>query len=129
MAGNGFMSKTQFKMLAGIAAAAVAVGVAGCGGGSGGDGYTQRSIRTGFVKAADLGKGAIEFEDTGAAGHIIYTPEDSVPTCPYVQRADDVPPGLVAAVELTGGNATGRFIVAPQNPKIGSPPVVTQGAV
>jgi hypothetical protein len=127
------MSKTQSKRLAAVVTAAVAFAfafaLAGCGGGSGDEGYTQRSIRTGFVKPADLGKGTIEFEDTGAAGHIIYTPEDSVPTCPYVQRADDAPAGMIAAVELQGGNATGRFIVAPQNPRRGSPPVVTQGAV
>jgi hypothetical protein len=72
----------------------------------------------------------IAFEDTGVAGHIIYTPEDSVPTCPYVQRADDAPvDAMTPAVELQGGNSTGRFIVGPQNPRRGSPPVVTQGAV
>jgi hypothetical protein len=106
--------------------------VAGCGGGAG-DGqpaYTQRSIKSGFVKPADLGKGTIAFEDTGVAGHIIYTPEDSVPTCPYVQRADDAPvDAMTPAVELQGGNSTGRVIVGPQNPRHDSPPVVTQGAV
>ena len=105
------------------------IAVAGCGGGSGQPAYTQRSIKSGFVKPADLGKGVIEFEDTGAAGHIIYTPEDSVPTCPYAQRADDAPAGTTAAVQLQGGNATGRWIVGPTNPKRGAPPAVTQGAV
>ena len=72
----------------------------------------------------------IAFEDNGVAGHIIYTPEDSIPTCPYVQRADDAPvDAMTPAVELQGGNSTGRFIVGPQNPSQGSPPVVTQGAV
>ena len=78
--------------------------------------FTQESIKTGFVKPADLGKDMIEFEDTGVAGHIIYTPEDSVPTCPYAQRADDAPAGTTAAVQLQGGNATGRWIVGPNNP-------------
>jgi len=52
-----------------------------------------------------------------------------VPTCPYVQRADDAPADSTAAVELQGGNATGRFIVGPSPPTDNSPPVVTQGAV
>src|SRR4051794_41698343 len=125
------MSTSASRTLAAIVAAALAL--TGCGGGSGGDapGYTQRSIKKGFVKPADLGgRGVIAFEDTGVAGHIIYTPEDSVPTCPYVQRADDAPvDAMTPAVELQGGNPTGRFIVGPQNPRRGSPPVVTQGAV
>jgi hypothetical protein len=113
--------------LAAIVAAALAL--AGCGG-SDSSGFTQRSIKTGFVKPADLGgKGIIEFEDNGVAGHIIYTPEDSVPTCPYVQRADDAPRGTLASVELQGGNSTGRFIVGPNQVKREAPPVVTQGAV
>jgi hypothetical protein len=112
--------------LAAIVAAAIAL--AGCGGSDSPD-YTQRSIRSGFIKPADLGKGMIEFEDDGVAGHIIYTPEDSVPTCPYVQRADDAPRGSTAAVQLQGGNSTGRFVVGPQDPREDSPPVVTQGAV
>ena len=121
------MSKTASRSFAAVVVATIAI--AGCGGGSEKPAYTQRSIKSGFVKPADLGKGTIAFEDTGVAGHIIYTPEDSVPTCPYVQRADDAPAGMVAAVELQGGNATGRFIVGPTNPKRGAPPVVTQGAV
>ena len=52
-----------------------------------------------------------------------------MPTCPYAQRADDAPAGTTAAVQLQGGNATGRFIVGPNNPRRGAPPVVTQGAV
>jgi hypothetical protein len=124
----GTMSKTASSTLAAIVAATVAL--TGCGGGgSGSSGYTKSSIRTGFVKPADIGKGAIEFEDDGVAGHIIYTPEDSVPTCPYAQRADDAPRGTTAAVQLQGGNSTGRWIVGLSNPQPGAPPVVTQGAV
>ena len=114
-----------------VAAIVIAtIAVAGCGGASQPT-FTQRSIKTGFVKPADLGgKGVIAFEDTGVSGHIIYTPEDSVPTCPYVQRADDAPvDAMIPAVELQGGNSTGRFIVGPQNPRRGAPPAVTQGAV
>jgi hypothetical protein len=114
----------------GLAAIVAAIALAGCGGSDRPD-YTQSTIKSGFVKPADLGgKNVIAFEDTGVAGHIIYTPEDSVPTCPYVQRADDAPiDAMTPAVELDGGNSTGRFIVGPQNPQRGSPPVVTQGAV
>jgi hypothetical protein len=125
--GKGFMGKTASSTLAAILAATIAL--AGCGGGNDSSGYTQRSIRTGFVKPADLGKGTIAFADTGVAGHIIYTPEDSVPTCPYVQRADTVSNGVQPAVELDGGNPTGRFIVGPPNPDRSPIPVVTQGAV
>ena len=111
-------------------AAIAAIAIAGCGGGGDSSGFTQGSIRTGFVKPADLGgSGIIEFQDDGVAGHIIYTPEDSVPTCPYAQRADDAPRGTTAAVQLQGGNSTGRWIVGPNNPRRGAPPVVTQGAV
>jgi hypothetical protein len=106
-----------------------AVALAGCGGDESA-GFTKDSIKTGFVKPADLGsKGIIEFEDTGVAGHIIYTPEDSIPTCPYVQRADDAPTGTKAAVQLQGGNSTGRFIVGPNMPSNDTPPAVTQGAL
>ena len=110
---------------------AAVLALAGCGGGGGdSSGYTETSIKTGFVKPADLGgSGIIEFQDDGVAGHIIYTPEDSVPTCPYAQRADDAPTGTTAAVQLQGGNSTGRWIVGPNNPRRGAPPVVTQGAV
>jgi hypothetical protein len=38
-------------------------------------------------------------------------------------------PDLDAAVQLQGGNATGRWIVGPNNPRRDAPPVVTQGAV
>jgi hypothetical protein len=121
------MSKTASRNFAAIVAAVIAL--AGCGG-SDSSGYTARSIKTGFVKPADLGgKNIIEFEDDGVAGHIIYTPEDSVPTCPYAQRADDAPRGTTAAVQLQGGNSTGRWIVGPNNPTRDAPPVVTQGAV
>jgi hypothetical protein len=109
---------------------AAVLALAGCGGGSDSPGYTQDSIKTGFVKPADLGgKNIIEFQDDGVAGHIIYTPEDSVPTCPYAQRADDAPRGTTAAVQLQGANSTGRWIVGPNTPTRDAPPVVTQGAV
>ena len=110
---------------------AAVLALAGCGGGGGdSSGYTETSIKTGFVKPADLGgKNIIEFQDDGVAGHIIYTPEDSVPTCPYAQRADDAPRGTTAAVQLQGGNSTGRWIVGPNSPTRDAPPVVTQGAV
>src|SRR4051794_35723527 len=122
------MSKTASSTLAAIAA--VTIALAGCGGGADSPGFTQRSIRTGFVKPADLGgENIIELEDNGVAGHIIYTPEDSVPTCPYVQRADDAPANSTAALELQGGNSTGRWIVGPNQVTQQSPPVVTQGAV
>jgi hypothetical protein len=53
-----------------------------------------------------------------------------VPTCPYVQRADDAPvDSMIPAVELQGGNSTGRWIVGPDQPRPGAAPVVTQGAV
>jgi hypothetical protein len=105
------------------------IAVAGCGGGDS-PGYTKASIRTGFVKPADLGgRNIVEFQDDGVAGHIIFTPEDSVPTCPYAQRADDAPRGTTAAVQLQGGNSTGRWVVGPNTPTDDAPPVVTQGAV
>jgi hypothetical protein len=115
----------------GAALAAAAFALAGCGGGSdSSSGFTESSIRAGFVKPADLGgKNIIEFQDDGVAGHIIYTPEDSVPTCPYAQRADDAPTGTKAAVQLQGSNSTGRWIVGPNSPRRESPPVVTQGAL
>jgi hypothetical protein len=101
----------------------------GCGGGSDTPRYTERSIQRGFVTAADIGKGAISFKDPEHGTHIIYTPPDIVPTCPYAQRADDVSGQVDAAVQLDGGNATGRFIVGPPNPERTPLPVVTQGAV
>ena len=97
--------------------APLTLAMAGCGGGASDEpAYTQESIKSGFVKPADLGKDVIEFEDTGVAGHIIYTPEDSVPTCPYAQRADDAPAGTTAAVQLQGGNATGPLDRRPEQP-------------
>lgn len=116
------------------AAGAIAAGVlAGCSAGTPEPvtkpPYTVETIRSGFVGAADLGEGAIAFEDDDHASHTIYTPPNSIPTCPYVQRSDDVQVPVEAAVEPVGGNPTGRFIVAP--PKVGPQtlPVVTQGAV
>jgi hypothetical protein len=112
---------------------AACVALAACGGGSsgsGGDGkYTVRSVKRGFVTKADLGKNLIALQDTEHSNHIIYTPTDSIPTCPYVQRADTVTDGTRAAIELDGGNSTGRFIVGPPNPDRSPIPVVTQGAV
>ena len=112
--------------------AAVLALVPRCGGGGGdSSGYTQTSIKTGFVKPADLGgKNMIEFEDDGVAGHIIYTPEDSVPTCPYVQRADDAPatrrppPSSCRAATRPAAGSSART-ARPRD----APPVVTQGAV
>jgi hypothetical protein len=105
----------------------------GCGNGASGDRvrppFTDKSIRTAFVAAADLGKGAVQFEDSGHGSHIIYTPPDTVPTCPYVQRADNVTATVQPAVQLDGGNPTGRFIVAAANTAKTPLPVVTQGAV
>src|SRR5262245_55133649 len=109
---------------------AATIALAGCGGGNDSPAFTPRSVRTGLVKPGDTGgKNIIEFEDNGVAGHIIYTPEDSVPTCPYVQRADDAPGNSIAALELQGGNSTGRWIVGPNQVTDTAPPVVTQGAV
>ena len=46
------------------AVVAAALVLAGCGGGAGdAPGYTQESIKAGFVKPADLGKDVIAFED------------------------------------------------------------------
>src|SRR5262249_61647058 len=89
------------------------VALAACGGGSGSGGdatYTVRSIKRGFVTRADLGKDLLAFQDTEHSNHIIYTPTDSVPTCPYVQRADTVTNGVQPSIELDGGNSTARFI-------------------
>jgi hypothetical protein len=110
---------------------AACLALAACGGGAGGAGprYTVRSVQRGFVTKADLGRGLVAFQDTEHSNHIIYTPTDSVPTCPYVQRADTVTDGTQPAVELDGGNPTGRFIVGPPNPDRSPIPVVTQGAV
>lgn len=102
--------------------------LAACGGSSATT-FTQSSIRAGLVKPADLGKGTIQIQDQGQGGHIIFTPEDSVPTCPYVQRADDVKNVVQAGLELAGGNSIGRWIVGPPNPNASPLPVVTQGAL
>jgi hypothetical protein len=108
----------------------VLVVLAGCGGSSDNTPrYTAESIRSGFVKPADVGKGAVEFEDEGHGSHVNYTPEGTVPTCPYVQRADDTEGVVEAAVELPAGNPTGRFIVAPSDPRGNPLPIVTQGAL
>jgi hypothetical protein len=121
------------RVAAAVLAVALACGVlAGCGGGSGGSGlqYTVRSVKAGFVRKADLGgNGILAIQDTEHSNHIIYTPTDSVPTCPYSQRADDLTHHVEAALELNGGNSTGRFILGPQDPRRRQVPVVTQGAV
>ncbi|GII34276.1 hypothetical protein [Planotetraspora mira] len=91
--------------------------------------YTVNSIRSGLVSPSDLGKGATEFEDTDHASHVIYTPPNSIPTCPYVQRSEDAQVDVQPAIEPVGGNPTGRFIVGPQRVGPSSLPVVTQGAV
>jgi hypothetical protein len=113
-------------------AAALALALGACGGGSDNptaSSYTARSIRAGFVKPADVGTGAFQIQDNEHSNHIIYTPTDSVPTCPYVQRADDVQAVVQPALELQGGNSTGRFIIGPKDPLHHPLPVVTQGAV
>ena len=51
--------------------------------------YTVDSVRSGLVSPSDLGEGASEFKDNGHASHVVYTPPNSIPTCPYVQRSDD----------------------------------------
>jgi hypothetical protein len=112
-------------------AAVLAVALAACGGSDkpAASSYTARSIKAGFVKPADVGRGAFQIEDDEHSNHIIYTPIDSVPTCPYVQRADDVQGVVQPALELKGGNSTGRFIIGPKDPLHHPLPVVTQGAV
>jgi hypothetical protein len=121
--------------LAVAAAAAVLASatLAGCGAHSGKElthpPYTVNSIHLGFATIKDIGKGAIQVEDSEHGSHVIYTPPNSVPTCPYVQRADDTTVEVQPAVELVGGNPTGRFIVGPSNPEKSTLPVVTQGAV
>jgi hypothetical protein len=119
------------RRTASLLAACLALAACGGGGSGGGAGtqYTVRSIKRGFVDRADLGRGLIAFQDTEHSNHIIYTPTDSIPTCPYVQRADTVTNGVQPAIELDGGNPTGRFIVGPPNPDRSPIPVVTQGAV
>lgn len=117
---------------AAIAAGVFAIGVlAGCSGGApeAGPPYTVSSIRSGLVHPADLGEGAIETEDADHGSHVVYTPPNSIPTCPYVQRSEDVQVEVKPAVEPVGGNPTGRFIVGPQRVGPSSLPVVTQGAV
>ncbi|SDH15528.1 hypothetical protein SAMN05421869_101610 [Nonomuraea jiangxiensis] len=116
------------------AGAALVVGVAaGCSGAApqplAKPPYTVSSVRSGLVKPADLGKGAVEVEDGDHGSHVVYTPPNSIPTCPYVQRSEDVQVAVQPAVEPVGGNPTGRFIVGPQRVGPTSLPVVTQGAV
>jgi hypothetical protein len=91
--------------------------------------YTVTSVKTGFITTGDLGAGAIEVDDSGHSNHIVYTPPDSIPTCPYVQRADDVTADVSPALELAGGNSTGRFVVGPRDASQTPLPVVTEGAL
>jgi hypothetical protein len=117
------------RRTASLLAACLALVACGSDGGGADTQYTVRSIKRGFVTKADLGRGLIAFQDTEHSNHIIYTPTDSIPTCPYVQRADTVTNGIQPAIELEGGNSSGRFIVGPSNPDRSPIPVVTQGAV
>jgi hypothetical protein len=92
--------------------------------------YTVQSVKAGFITTGDLGAGTIQVDDSDHTGaHIIYTPPDSVPTCPYVQRADDVTGNVPPAVELPGSNSTGRFVVGPRDPAKTPLATVTQGAL
>ena len=91
--------------------------------------YTVTSVKTGFITTGDLGAAAIQVDDSGHGNHVIYTPPDSIPTCPYVQRADDVQTKVEPALELAGGNSTGRFVVGPSDPSRTPLPVVTEGAL
>lgn len=92
--------------------------------------YSVQSVKAGFISTGDLGTGTIQVDDSDHAGaHIIYTPPDSVPTCPYVQRADDVTGNVPPAVELPGSNSTGRFVVGPRDPAKTPLATVTQGAL
>ncbi|GAA4602069.1 hypothetical protein GCM10023195_05960 [Actinoallomurus liliacearum] len=122
-------------MVALVAGAAVvaSAAVGGCGSDSGKKlthpPYTVKSIQSGFVTVKDIGKGAVQVQDSDHGSHVIYTPPNSVPTCPYVQRADNITVAVQPDVEPVGGNSTGRFIVGPPNPEQSSLPVVTQGAV
>ncbi|WP_433412763.1 hypothetical protein ACQP1V_26665 [Microtetraspora malaysiensis] len=121
------------RRVSGAAAGMLALGVlTGCSGGapqaSTKPPYTLDSIRSGLVSPGDLGEGATEFKDNGHASHVVYTPPNSIPTCPYVQRSEDVEVDVRPAVEPVGGMPTGRFIVGPQLAGTSSLPVVTQGA-
>lgn len=91
--------------------------------------YTVTSIRTGFITPSDLGKGAIEVDDSQShlGAHITFTAPDSIPTCPYVGRADDAA-NVESAIELAGGNSTGQWVVGPGDPSQTPLPTVTQGA-
>lgn len=91
--------------------------------------YTVTSIKTGFVTTGDLGKGAIEVDDSQShlGAHFTFTAPDSIPTCPYVGRSDDVS-DVQSAIELAGGNSTGQWVVGPGDPAQAPLPTVTQGA-
>lgn len=115
-----------------LAGAVLAAGLAGCDSSPKpkASSYTVQSVKAGFITTGDLGAGTIQVDDSGHAGaHIIYTPPDSVPTCPYVQRADNVTGNVAPAVELPGSNSTGRFVVGPRDPAKTPLATVTEGAL
>lgn len=119
-------------MTAALAGVVAAAGLAACDSSQKpkASSYTVQSVKTGFITTGDLGAGTIQVDDSGHTGaHIIYTPPDSVPTCPYVQRADTVTGNVAPAVELPGSNSTGRFVVGPRDPAKTPLATVTQGAL
>lgn len=123
---------TTRLLTAALAGAVLAGGLAGCGSSPKpkASSYSLQSVKAGFISTGDLGAGTIQVDDSGHTGaHIIYTPPDSVPTCPYVQRADDVTGNVSPAVELPGSNSTGRFVVGPRDPAKTPLATVTQGAL
>lgn len=93
--------------------------------------YTVQSVQAGLITTKDLGPGTIQIDESEQhiGAHVIYTPPDSVPTCPYVQRADTVTSQVAPAVELAGSNSTGRFVVGPRDPARNPLATVTQGAL
>ena len=120
------------RLVTAALAGAVLGGLAGCHSAPArkASSYTVQSVRAGFITTGDLGAGTIQVDDSGHGGaHIIYTPPDSVPTCPYVQRADNVSGNVPPAVELPGSNSTGRFVVGPRDPAATPLATVTQGAL
>jgi hypothetical protein len=121
------------RLMAVVAAVVPALAVLpGCGTGPAAEThppYSVNSVQSGFLKPGEIDKDMVQFKDSGHGSHVIYTPPNSVPTCPYVQRSDDVKVQVQPAVELVGGNPTGRFIVGPRDQRRATVPSVTQGAV
>lgn len=91
--------------------------------------YTVTSIQSGFVRAGDLGPKAVEYADDGHPSHVVYTPADSIPTCPYVQRSETVSVKVEPAIQLAGGNTTNRHFVESRDPSVSTQPVITQGGL